>query len=182
MNPALNLDSASRIALQAIERHLFTDEEINAHERANPPSRGDAFAVNSPLEKTGFHRSDAMLEEASSSSASHVTVGTIQQYLREKGHAGASISHSAVQMRLNSANLSPETLLTALQLLHTPGNQVLVSLGVNNNESMKLIARLKAFVMTVQGFRPAIQVAARSANNDPIQLIASMLAYVRNLQ
>ena len=178
MNPALNLDFASRIALQTIEKHLFADEETDAPETANPPSCVGTFAAMSHPEKTRFHRCDAMLE----ASASYGTVNTIQQYLREKGHVGALISDSAVQMRLNSANLSPQTLLAALQLLHTPENPVLVSLEMKNNERAKLIARLKGIVMTVQGFRPAIKVAGLNANNDPVKLVASMLAYVRSLR
>ena len=182
MNPALNLDAASRIALQAIEHHLFTDEETDAPERANPPSSIGAFAAMSHPEKTRFHRSDVPLEASTSSasSAPHVTVNTIQQYLREKGHTGASIRDSALQIRLNSANLSPQTFLAALQIVHTPGNPLLVNLAVKNNEHAKLIARLEGMTTTVQGFGPAIRVAALNANNDPIKLVASMLAYVRN--
>ena len=123
--------------------------------------------------------------DTATSSASPVTIDTIRQYLRERGHinnewARQSLNDLNTQNRLNSANLSAKTLLIALQIAHNPNHPLLERLGVKDNEHEPLIARLAGIVMSKVGFRSSIKTLALNANDNPDQLITNLLQYVRN--
>ena len=107
----------------------------------------------------------------------HTTVRDIQQYLRAMGYSDINMRDEAVQLRLNSANISADTILAALQTLHDANHPLLVSLNVRNNARLKLINRLVGLLNRIQGFRPEIRSAIQRANNNPDQLIANLLQF-----
>ena len=123
--------------------------------------------------------------DAATSSASSVTISTILHYLRERGHTSPEwiyqgLSEANAQNRLDSANVSAQTFLTALQIAHTINHPLLESLRVSDEEQKGLIARLTGIVMTKAGFRSPIKTLVQNADNNPDQLIANVLQYVRN--
>ena len=123
--------------------------------------------------------------DAATSSASSVTISTIRNYLREKGYTNPEwvcqgLSEANAQNRLDSANVSAQTFLTALQIAHTINHPLLERLRVSDEELKGLIARLTGIVMTKAGFRPSIKTLVLNAHNNPDQLIANVLEYVRN--
>lgn len=105
------------------------------------------------------------------------SVRDIQQYLRAMGYPDINMAHQAVQLRLDSVNLSAETILTALQILHDANHPLLAILCVSNNTRIKLINRLVGVVNRVQGFRPEIRSAIQRANNNPDQIIVNLLSF-----
>ena len=112
--------------------------------------------------------------------AAPVSIATIRQYLRDQGHPNGHIRDATVESRLFSTNLSAETLLTAIQIAHDANHALLVRLGVSLNDRIILIARLNGIVLTSQGFFTGMRKAVKRANNDPYQLIACILEYLRD--
>ena len=107
------------------------------------------------------------------------TISDIQQYLRAMGHRDGSVSDQSIRIRLNSANISTDTILSALHMLHDANHPLLARLGVMNNPRNKMITRLAGVINSLHGFRPEIRSAIQRANNDPEQLIINLLTYTR---
>ena len=122
------------------------------------------------------------MREAKTLPVSAVTLATIRQYLRqERRPPGQGLLDTALQRRLDIASLSAATLLAALQIVHDANHPFLTRLGVSHHERGALIYRLSGIADNRSGFRTPIRSAARNANDDPEQLIANVLEYVRNL-
>ena len=114
-------------------------------------------------------------------SASHVTIDTLRQYISETGHHGERMENVTVQARLNDANISTETLLTALQTAHNPNHPLWENLAAKKRERAMVISKLTGIVINKSGFRSPIKNLLQNAQNDPNQLIANLLGYVRSL-
>ena len=80
-----------------------------------------------------------------------------------------------IQNRLATVNLSPATLLTALETLHELHHPLLAQLAVRDTERDRMIYRLVGIALNKSGFRPQIKAILRSANDNPNRLIAAML-------
>ena len=109
----------------------------------------------------------------------HTTVRDIQQYLSRIGYRDGGVADQTIRIRLDSANISAATILSALQTLQDPSHPLLVRLGVMNNARNKLIKRLTGVVNSLHGFRPEIRSAIQRANNNPDQLIINLLTYTQ---
>ena len=81
-----------------------------------------------------------------------------------------------------SANLSAETLLTALKTAYDTDHPLLATLSVNAHERSGLISRLAGIVTNTGGFKKGIKAALHNSNNNPEQLIINILNYLRNLR
>ena len=115
------------------------------------------------------------------SSTSNVTIDMVRQYLRETGHHGEYMENVTVLARLYETNVSTETLLTALQTAHNPNHPLWATLGAKKREREKVISKLTGIVINKSGFRAPIKNLLPTAHNDPNQLIACLLEYVRSL-
>ena len=167
-----------------VDCNFFADEEP---ERPETPyltnqqtMQHDSFNRISPRRLTQRLGPNPTAEARVSRAAAPVTIATIRQYLRDKGHRVGRIHDATVESRLFSTNLSAETLLTALHIAYDANHALFVRLGVSSNEREILIARLNGIVLTSQGFFTGIRQAVKNANNDPYQLIACILRYLRD--
>ena len=161
---------------------FFAKEAAEQQERANASTPYSLFAGLSPRGASPSNRSDASVD-AGTSSASPVTVSSLRSFLRSKGcPAGHHIHEGTIQSRLNSANLSAETLLTAIETAHDANHPLWATLSINAYERSELMNRLGGIVTNSGGFKKGIRAAAQNSNNDPQQLIANILHYLRNLR
>lgn len=119
--------------------------------------------------------------EAAPSSGSSINISTVCQYLREKGCGDNAIADEAIQKRLNSAKLSAETLLAAIETAHDANHPIWLTLRANDSERIELIRRLAGIVSLIQGIRPKMKLAIRNSNNNSEQMIANILDYMRSL-
>ena len=110
---------------------------------------------------------------------SQITTRDIQQYLRAMGYGNSHIADQTIRIRLDSANISAETYLSALQILQDGNHPLLASLGMRDKVRNMVIAKLVGIVNSLQGFRPEIRSAVLGANNSPDQLIANLLTYTQ---
>lgn len=152
-----------------------------AIEREEQQVRANAHLSQNPLSELGPRRTthDAVssaMANAGPSAAPHVTIITIQRYLLERGHlASKFLEDSTIQACLDSANISAESLLVALNIAHDACHPLLVSLGVCDHERADLIFKLAGIVNNKSGFRNSMKTAAQNANNNPEQLIENIL-------
>ena len=116
------------------------------------------------------------------SSRSSVTASTILRYLRETGDVSSgTISDWTVDNRLDSVNMRAETLLVALQIANSPDHTVLANLGAHQWERFEIKNRLSGIATNKSGFGKAIKKVAINSNDNPEQLIANLLDYLRTL-
>ena len=153
---------------------FFAKEAAEQQERSVTIDRKSPFAELSPR-----HRPDAIVDAGPSANLP-VTVSALRSFLESKGHPDGQLKFDeAVQIRLNTANLSVETLLAALEIIHTPDHALLITLGVNETERLRVTNKLKGIVNHATGFKPEIIGAAQRSNNNPNQLINNFLQLVR---
>ena len=158
---------------------FFAKEAAEQQERTATIGRQSPVAELNPRGTSLRHRPD-FTTDAGPSADSPVTVSSLRNFLRSKGHpVGQHIYEETIQSRLNAANLSAETLLTALEITHTPDHPLLRTLAVSKSECQKVINRLKRIVNHSSGFTPEIIGAAQGSNNNPDQLIRNCLQLVR---
>ena len=163
-----------------VDCNFFADEEPEQPETANPTNQQDPFAGLNPRRLT-HSTSPISTAEATTSSASPVTVSTIRQYLLEKRTVNKFLLDATIQDRLNLGNLSAETFLAALKIADDASHPLLIRLGVRDLERDEIIYRLAGITANSAGFRMAIRTAAQNANNNPDQLVAGILHHIRNL-
>ena len=116
---------------------------------------------------------------ASPLTAPPISIDTIRQYLREKGHHGTNLVNATVEARLEAIRLSKDTLFTALQVIHTPNHPIWDTLQTTRQERKAVISRLAGIVLYASSCDAAMRASALQANNDPFQLIFSMLDLYR---
>ena len=119
--------------------------------------------------------------EATVSSASSITINTVCQYLHDKGYVDRNMADAAIQNRLNSVNLSAETLLTAIETVDNANHPLWATLQANDFERAELIHRLARMATIPQAFRPGIRAVIQNSNNNSEQMIANFLDYLRRL-
>ena len=108
---------------------------------------------------------------------------TIQRYLRQKGYERKEfLKYATIQNRLDSANLSAQTLLDALKIVDTANHPLLTALCVSVQEHEILIARLTGIMTKPQGLARTMKAAALNCNNNPDRLISAILQYIRSLR
>ena len=108
-----------------------------------------------------------------------ISARDIQQYLRAMGYADITMADQTLRIRLESANVSAETILRSLEILHDPNHPLLTHLGIRNNKRLKLIDKFIGFASRTQGFRVEIRSAMQGANDNPEQLIANLMPFAR---
>ena len=175
-----NINIAYQAALKSLEDHLFSDEETEQPETVAANNPQTPFTGLSPGRRDQSNRPNTA-SEVGTSTASPVTVSTIQQYLHEKGYPDSRLMDLAIRIRLSSANLSAGTLLSALQITHDANHSLLASLSMSNQEREIVISKLVGIITHTTGFRAKIKNSCQNANNNPEQLIANLLQYVRSL-
>ena len=158
---------------------FFAKEVAEQEERANANRPHSPFAELSPRGMSTSNRSDSAVD-AGTLSASPVTVSSIRNFLRSKGHSkGQRINDDTVQSRLDALNLSAETLFEALKIIHTPDHPLLITLRVSATERISVTTKLKGILNHSSGFQAERIYAAQQSNNNPNQLIRNFLQLVR---
>ena len=162
--------------------NFFTDEQAEQPDTHNAARQHSPFAGLTPRGASSSNDLSSVAD-AVPPSASQVTIATIKDYLRDKGHlhSDASLKDTTIENRLNSTNISRETLLNAIKTACNPDHPLLATLSINPYERYELINRLDGIVSHKQGFRQEIRSAMQKSNNDPEQLIANILNHLRNL-
>ena len=158
-----------------------------ANEREEQRVRADAHPQPTPLAELGPRRTTPdtvarVMENVGPAVAPRVTIVTIERYLLERGFLASSfLKDETIMRRLNAANISAETLLTAFKAAFDADHRLLATLGVHPHERYQLITRLGGIVTSNGGFKTGIKTAIQDSNNDPEQLIANVLHYMRDL-
>lgn len=171
-----------------------SSSNLNAPDRATSPMFIDFFAKEAaehqeriasigqqgPLTELSPRHRAGTIADVGPSANLPVTISTLRNFLSSKGHPiGQHIYDATIQSRLIAANLSTETLLTALEITHTPNHPLLKTLGLNKTECLRLINKLKGIVNHSAGFSSKVIDAAQRSNNNPNQLIINFLPLVR---
>ena len=175
MRPSSSSDPhAAHHAITPVFIDFFAKEAAEQEERNAPLDRQGPFAELSPRHRPNA-TSDGCLQ-----ADSPVTVSALRDFLRSKGHlTGQHIHDSTVERRLIAINLSAETLLAALKIIHTPNHSLLRTLRVSQTECLRVTNKLKAIVNNSSGFKQVTIGAAQRSNNDPNQLIRHFLELMR---
>ena len=163
-----------------VDCNFFADEPTEQLQTSHPTSHQDSFSELRPRGTTQSLVPGASAE-IGTSTASPITVSTIQQYLLDKRLVNYFLTESTILNRLNSVNLRAETLLAALKIVNDASHPLLARLGVRDQERTELIYRLAGITANTAGFFIAIRMAAQNANNNPYQLVAAILQHIRNL-
>ena len=163
-----------------VDCNVFPDEHAEQADSANTTHPHSPFAELSPRRGSPSIPPSA-ITDAGPSSATSITIDTVLEYLREQGRV-SNLVYRTINNRLNSSNLSAATLLTALKAAYDTHHPLWATLGVNEYERYELINRLDGIVSHCAGFNKGVKAAAQNSNNDPEQLIANLLHYVRNLK
>ena len=165
-----------------VDCNFFADEQAEQPNVANTTHQHSPFAELSPR-RASSSREPSAIADAGPSSAAHVTIDTIKDYLREKGNLDSDLSlkDTTIENRLNSTNISAKTLFDAIKIACNPDHPLLSTLSINPYQRYELINRLGRIVSYKQGFRQEIKSAMQKSNNDPEQLIANILNHLRNL-
>ena len=181
MRPSLlDINTSYQAALKSIEDHLFSDEEKEQPEIVAANSQQTPFTGLSPGHIAQSNRPNTT-SEVGTSTASQVTIITIQRYLLERGYeANSFLLDAAIQRRLNAGNFSAETLLVAMQTVNNPHHPLMARLSVRDQELAELSVILAGITTMYAGFPPMIRTAIRNANNNPDQLIINLLQNLRN--
>ena len=122
-------------------------------------------------------------DDGAASASTAVGIQQVQQYLIDQRYAlpRGFLTDVAIQNRLHSADLSAETLLSALQILSNPQHPLLVSLGVSDHELKTLRNRIAGIVSNRSGFLTPIRTEVLQSNDNPELLIRNLLSYLRHL-
>ena len=181
MRPSSSSDpNATHRATTPVFIDFFAKEAAEQQERTNTIAQQGPFAELNPSGTSPRYRPESTAD-AGPSTASHVTIITIQRYLIEKGYEAKNfLKDETIQRRLNAANLSAETLLAALQTTHNPHHALLSQLHMHQHEQTELKYMLAGITFSCVGFRPAIKEIVQNADNNPDQLITNLLQYMRN--
>ena len=108
-----------------------------------------------------------------------ITISTLQRYLIENGYsAHRFLADGTIQLRLQSGNISAETLLAALQIAHNPNHSLFNRLRTSNETRAEIIYRLAGIMTNDSGFHQAIRREIRNAENNPEQLIRNLLEFL----
>ena len=159
--------------------NFFAYEEDALDQSANNESVQNPFAGLIPRRPIQTDRPSASTD-AGTSTGSQVTIGTILQYLEEKEiRLHKNIHDTTASRRLHAHDLSPETMLAAIKIAYDTNHPLLATLSANDDERYALISRLSGVVTQAQSFRPGIRQAFSNSNNNPEQLIANVLQYIR---
>ena len=180
MRPSSSSDSnAPHRATSPVFIDFFAKEAAEQQERTATVGQQSPFAELNPRGTSGGCRPDGSVD-AGPAADLPVTVNTLRCFLHSKGYsAGTHIFDVTILNRLNTANLSAETLLTALEIAHTPDHPLLITLGVKEPERRRMINRLKGIVNHSAGFQTDIESAAQRSHNQADQLIQNFLELVR---
>ena len=175
MRPSSSSDpNAPHRATTPVFIDFFAKEAAEQQEKSATIHPQGPFAELSPK-----HRPDTIVD-AGPSANSPVTVSSLWSFLRSKGHPDGQLKFDeAVQIRLNTVNLSAETLLAALEIIHTPDHALLITFGVSENERLNVLNKLKGIVNYSSGFHSKIIDAAQRSHNNPNELISNFLKLVR---
>ena len=149
-------------------------------DRLNAIARNVRPHVGTAVELMAHRNASASTTDDATSSAAPVTVNTIRAYLRARGGV-EGVSETTLQNRLYSADLSAETLFFALQVLADADHPLLSQLNMGNKDRDKVMYRLTGIAMNKSGFLEPIRNVAKNAQDNPEQLIANMLEYVRKV-
>ena len=107
-------------------------------------------------------------------------IAAIRTYLFQMGYGNNDfLMDATIQNRLDSTHLSPETLLTALQIMHDVTQPVFANLAVVERERQKIIAKLIGIVNLSSGFCPSLKNAACNSGGNPVRLIEEILQQMR---
>ena len=146
-------------------------------DRLNAIAHNLGSGVRVAMEMITSNTIPAATTDVATSSAAPVTVDTIRQYLSDIGHHGKYIANDTIQRRLNEANLSTETLLTAIQTAHNPNHPLWATLGAGQFEREAAFYKLSGIVTNKSGFRDSMKTLVKMANNNPEQLVANVLQF-----
>lgn len=163
-----------------VDCNFLHDEQQEQPDVANSAYQFNPFAELSPRRASSSNPSST-IANTGSSSASHATISTVLDYLAERGRGGQLV-YGTINSRLNSTNLSAETLLSALKVTDDANHPFLAAMGVNDFERSELFKRLDGIVNNSSGFKKGIKEAVKNSNNDPQKLLENILYYVRNLK
>ena len=162
-----------------VDCNFFADDSAEHTDDTANATHPSYFAGLNPRTESDSRGPNATTEIATSSRPP-VTASTILRYLRDTGDVSSgTISDGTVDNRLDLVNLSAETLLIALQTANSPDHTVLANLGVNPSERFEIRNRLAGIATNKSGFGKAIKMAAINSNDNPQQLIANLLDYLR---
>ena len=161
-----------------VDCNFFTDEQTEQTNSANTTRQDSPLTALSPRTASSSNAHNA-LATTNRLSAPEITVGSVLEYLRHQGHPCDDLMYATIINRLESANISAETLLTATKAAYDAEHPLLANLNVNAYERSELINRLGGIVTRRQGFRAELKSAIQSADNNPGQLIANLLRYIR---
>ena len=165
---------------QQVHEGLPPRRNVN-RDRLNLIAHNLGAGVGVAMEMIAEREEAATHTQMATSSSTYVTVETLRQYLSETGHRGEYMVDETIESRLRGSNVSTETLLTALQTAQNPNHPLWAHLGANTRQRDKVIAKLSGIVDNRSGFRYPMRDLLRNAQNDPNQLIAILLQYVRSL-
>ena len=150
-------------------------------DRLNLIAHNLGAGVGVAMEMIAQRERAAAQTEMATSSRAYVTVDTLRQYLSETGHRGEYMADETIESLLRQSNVSTETLLTALQTAQNLNHPLWANLGANTRQRARVFAKLSGIVNNKSGFRYPMKDLLLNANNDPNQLIAVLLQYVRSL-
>ena len=157
---------------------FFAKEGPEQPEIADANTQQNPFAPIAPME-TRQTSLPAAIAHVGSSAAPPATIITIQRYLLEKGYAASSfLTDETIQYRFNAANISAQTLLSALQIAYDAHHPFIARFGMSDKERFILIKRLVGITQHDSRFRQTLK-AAQKSNNNPEQLIANLLELIR---
>lgn len=165
--------------------------DLNAHYRAKQPVLIDFFAKEAAEQQEGstficqqgpfaeltHNRATPSLSlnsiaETSASADSEVNVISLRNFLHSKAYpTGQHMYDSTIQSRLDIANLSAKTLLTALEIIDNPNHPLLETIRLKETERYSIFNKLCGIVNQSGGFTKSLRIAALRANNNPDQLI-----------
>lgn len=169
----LGLNQANMVA-ELNPRRMTNRDRLNAIARNIGPNLGIAAYM---IENGNSNTSETT--EVATSSSSTATIATVRQYLGEKGYInGSDVPDETIQNRLESVNVSVQTLLIALEAAQDVNYPLLAHLGPNSLERFELISRLAGIINIPHILPHQFKAVLRSANDDPDQIITQLLHYI----
>ena len=178
MRPSSSSDcNAPYRARQPVLIDFFAKEAAEQQQRANADPQQTPFAELTPRVMCQRTLAGATACPRPSTTR-NVTATAIRQYLMTKGYQAESfLRDDTIQSRLNSVQLSPKSLLDALEIAYDAHHPLLDRLGVDDPKRSWLIYKLAGIATNKSGFRTTIMTALQNANNNPDQLIAAVLQH-----
>ena len=153
------------------------DDAANATDAPRAPAPLDAL---NPRQRT-HHTGPSGTSDGGPSAPPQVTIATLRQFISSKGHRRSHLLRDrTLHERLNGANLSARTFLTALEIIHDPHHTLLTALAVTEAERQTLVSRMVEILNNALGFNASTRALVLSANDDADQLISRFVAYLRH--